>query len=239
MDVDALVGQDHGVGAGGVGGAQHGAGVAGVADPGQQGDQARTARPATSGQRHVDQAADGDHALRVDGVRQRRRAPRRSAAVTRTPPASRRPTQVGVPLGRRGVDEDLVHQRRAAAATYRRPCSAERLADRLWALDEEPPGPLTDRTRRDSPRNERTRSERTFVSTEVPARGVTRPAALGRPGQAASPSASRGCATTAGTWARAISTSEVNAAASLTASSASMRRSTSISAAFRPWMNRL
>ena len=37
----------------------------------------------------------------------------------------------------------------------------------------------------------------------------------------------------------AASTSTANAAASLTASSASIRRSTSISAALRPWMNRL
>ena len=43
----------------------------------------------------------------------------------------------------------------------------------------------------------------------------------------------------AGTLARAISTSAVKAASSETASSASMRRSTSISAALRPWMNRL
>ena len=42
-----------------------------------------------------------------------------------------------------------------------------------------------------------------------------------------------------GTLALAISTSAVKAAASLTASSASMRRSTSTSAAFSPWMNRL
>ena len=58
------------------------------------------------------------------------------------------------------------------------------------------------------------------------------------PAQAASPLLASAAAT-AGTWARAISTSEANAAASLTASSASIRRSTSMSAAFRPWMNRL
>jgi hypothetical protein len=43
----------------------------------------------------------------------------------------------------------------------------------------------------------------------------------------------------AGTFARAVSTSDANAPASLTASSASMRRSTSIPAALSPWMNRL
>ena len=43
----------------------------------------------------------------------------------------------------------------------------------------------------------------------------------------------------AGSAALAVSTSEANAASSFTASSASMRRSTSTPAAFRPWMNRL
>ena len=51
--------------------------------------------------------------------------------------------------------------------------------------------------------------------------------------------AARGASTSAGSALRATSTSAVNAAGSATAISASILRSTSTPAAFRPWMNLL
>ena len=70
VDVHAGAGQDDGVGAGGVGRPEHGAGVAGVADLAQHGNQPR------AGVEHllkadVQEAADGDNALRGDRVRHR------------------------------------------------------------------------------------------------------------------------------------------------------------------------
>ena len=58
-------------------------------------------------------------------------------------------------------------------------------------------------------------------------------------GGAEAAQASGQAADAAGSAAREVSTSVAKVAGSLTAKSASMRRSTSTSAAFSPWMNRL
>ena len=200
---------------GGVGDADHGARVARVGDPDEHGDQ-RRARGQRAVERHVEQVADGDQALRGDRLGQARRGAVGHREI-RAPRARRGLDEVGVARQRVGGDEQLVD----------RP-AAQGLPDGLRPLHEEPPGPFAPRAAQQlaccRPRAGCARCR--AVSASVPCRGDR--------AQAASCSAAW-----AGTFAFATSTSAANAAGSLTASSARILRSTSTPAALRPWMNRL
>jgi hypothetical protein len=98
----------------------------------------------------------------------------------------------------------------------------QRLTDRLRAFGEEPAGAFTARSLRQVPRSSN------------PGRPLSEE--LVRPGLPGVLAQAFSCA---GTFARETSTSAVNAAGSLTASSARILRSTSTPATFRPWMKRL
>jgi hypothetical protein len=93
--------------------------------------------------------------------------------------------------------------------------------DCLGALGEEPAGAVTARPLRQVP------------GSDNPGRALREE--LRRPG----PGVLAQAFSWAGTFARETSTSAVNAAGSLTASSARILRSTSTPATFRPWMKRL
>src|SRR5690606_41778457 len=110
------------------------------------------------------------------------------------------------------------------------------LTDAPRALCHEPTDPLPDSTTAQGPDR-----PDPFAARVAQQGRVGGHSALGRGGavaQAASVSSAL-ASDCAGTLALAISTSCAKAATSCTASSASMRRSTSISAPFRPWLNRL
>ena len=121
----------------------------------------------------------------------------------------------------------------------------QRLAHRLRALGQERPGPLPGSARLASCRAALTRGDRTLV--------ISLPAIARRPrpwscrrgprlrGQARRRAQAARCRRPgrSGSAFLATSTSAENAGGSLTASSASIRRSTSTPAIFRPWMNRL
>ena len=108
------------------------------------------------------------------------------------------------------------------------------LADRLRPLGEEQTRPSTRRTPGQAGHRPHPLGAGVGQDFAHPGVLVLRGAARGASGaaQAAEPSV-------AGRASRAVVTSTANAAASLTAISASMRRSTSMPARFRPWMNRL
>jgi hypothetical protein len=116
-----------------------------------------------------------------------------------------------MPVGRGGVGEDL--------AEYA--LDPERLAYRLWAFGDE----LALRT-----------PERPLTKTSDPAYPARPNGQLRRRNQ---PTDSLLALTSSGRFCFASSTSASNAAGSLTASSARCLRSTSTSAAFKPWMKRL
>ena len=209
--------EQHGVGARGVG-----ARMTVPALPGSR-TWASTRDQARPGVQHgaevdVERAADRDQPLRGHGLGQRRRSPRRLDPCTRSPAASAAGDAVGVARRGLGRDEDLADTGPAAPP--------DRLAHRLRALGQErpvrsapPAWPAPDRLDPLGPRGWRT-------ARRV---GRRRPGSGGRPRPGSR----------AGRLAFATSTSAAKAAGSLTASSASIRRSTSTPAAFRPWMNRL
>jgi hypothetical protein len=221
VGVDGVACQQHRAGTGGVRHADDGSCVARVGDAHEHGDQRmrdreRGVERAAHGD--VQQVADGDEALRGDRVGERVGGPVRHRH-DRDARRAGQLQQLGEPLCGRGGDEQLVH---GAVA-------GERLADRLGALDEEPPGPIAARA-----------SQQLAGCND--ARGALGAGrcrmGCGDGAQAAVPSWA-GRAVWAGALAFATSTSAANAAGSLTASSARILRSTWTSAALRPWMKRL
>ena len=162
-------------------------------------------------ERHVEQVADGEDALRRDGVGEARRGPLGDHTTRR------RAEQVGVP--RRGGfgDEQLAH-----------PPVPQRLPHGLGALDEEPPRPVAPRAAQQ-------------LASCDDARGTLRAGRFDLRGQAADSFSGESFSADsfAGRFALATSTSAANAASSVTAMSASTLRSTSTPAALRPWTKRL
>ena len=141
-------------------------------------------------------------------------------------------------VGRRGHDVGVPGERLGRHVEVEHLLGAVRhhLADRLRTLDEEAAGPLTHGAPGQCPH--RLDPVRPWVGQGGRRRGHV-PALRGVVRGFRWVSAQAVASAVAGTLARAISTRALKAASSLTASSASMRRSTSISAALRPWMKRL
>jgi hypothetical protein len=108
--VDRLPGEDHGTGAGRVGGAQYRPRVARVADPGQDRDQPGRAGQRV-GQRYVDRRAHRDEPLRRDGLGE----PGQRVLVH---DRDRAGGQVGVPRRRGGRGEQLRHRTGAHRLPY-------------------------------------------------------------------------------------------------------------------------
>ena len=231
VDVDAGVGQDDGLGARGVGGPQHRPGVAGIADPGQDGDQPRPSRQGRC-RRDVDQPADGEQALRGDRLRHRCQhlVGDRARHQARAPGGVE---DLRVPVGgvRRGVE--LADDAAGVLAVC-----GDRLADRLRPLGDEQAGPATRRAPGQAPHRPHPVGPGVGGDGAVRARRVAAQAVAQRAAQRAA-QAGVVPAAGAGSAPRATCTSAVKAAASLTASSASIRRSTSTPAALSPWTKRL
>ncbi len=132
VEVHGGVGEHHGVGPGRVGGAQHGAGVPGVADVGQHGDQLRPGGQHL-GERGVDEATEGDDALRGHGVADPGDHLVRGGEH-RQPLGQRGLDDPGVPFG--GLDRG-VHLDDGMLVRTRQPPERDGLAHGLRALDEE------------------------------------------------------------------------------------------------------
>ena len=210
MHVDRGRAHEHGIGTRGVGTTDDGARVAGVAHVGEQHEEAR------AGIQHGAQVGgggvdDGEHPLGGVGLGHGGEHLGRHLVHVQPGGAGGIDDVGGVAGEGLGGDVDVAHARRGIP---------HGLAHALGSLDGEAAGALTHRPLRQRPHR---------PHPVGPGVGQHRQLV-----QAEALAGSR-----AGWFALEISTSAVNAASSLTASSASMRRSTSISAAFRPWMNRL
>src|SRR5262245_49530771 len=207
--VDRVADQDHAFGSGRISATQHRSGVAGVAHVGA--DSHQPGHPGEKRlQRNVDEAAAGHHALWLHGLAHRGD----DLDLDDLPRDAGRVgpgPQLRVAIGRLGIGEHLEHDT----------VDGQRLAYRLRALGDE----LALRV-----------PERPVSETSNPAYPARPDGQLGRSAQAAD---SLLALTSSGRLFFARSTSASNAAGSLTASSARCLRSTSTSAAFRPWMKRL
>ena len=184
-----------------------------------------------------------------------RRAPRPCPTCTRMPAVLRAVDDLRVPLRRLGGDVHVVHVGRRTAPP-RAPTAAPRRRTARRRCAHGPPGqrphgldPLGAGVGQDlvghgdimPGDDEAPASPRTPGAPGAPSRRpAPRRGGLGRSGSAANEGhAAFGALTSSGRAALAAATSVLNVAASLTARSASTRRSTSMPASLRPWMRRL
>ena len=228
VDVDGAGRQHHGVGACGVSGADHRAGVAGVTDLGQHEQGARVGAEDLL-QGDVDHVRHGQDRLGGDGIGHHRHDLGGGGAHLH--PCRRGGPGVGG-VGVRTEVERVHHHPDPGGGVGG---GGEELGHRAVALDQEPALGLTHR----APGEPGHRPHPLGAGVDELRRLRAPGGVAGTDGASAQAALSSPTGVPAGSAARAASTSTVKAAASLTAISASMRRSTSMPARPRPWMNRL